>query len=106
MAKGNRVSALRQAKANNSGTTLTMSEKTKITNDIASHSSSENDRVENFYKTNIAKEENIVLNVNDYIKSGVIKSANDDWFQQHLKSYNTLKAQYSYFKRERKRQGK
>lgn len=86
--------------------TLSATEKDKISKGIATHSVSENDRAENHYKSNIEKEKKIVSSAKEYIQVGHIKSTSDEWFQEHLKAYNSLKAQYSYFKKERKKQGR
>lgn len=93
--------------ASSSGaTTLSATEKAKISKGIATHSVLENDRVENFYKSNIEREKKVVSSAKQYIQSGQIKSTSDEWFQDHIKSYSHLKAQYSYFKKERKKQGR
>ena len=93
--------------ASSSGATiLSAIEKNKISNNIATHSTTENDRAENHYKSRIEAEKKVVSSAKQYIQSGHIKSTNDEWFQDHLKSYNSLKAQYSYFKKEREKQGR
>lgn len=73
---------------------------------IKNHTKEQNAKMENTIKTYIEKEKQYVDNLDNYIKIGYIKSADDEWYQGHLNTYKVLKAQYEFVKKERKKQGK
>ncbi len=88
------------------GGTVSAERKKQLRNGIATHTKAENDRAERYIEESLQKEKNIVSNADSYIRVGHIRSRNDPWFQGHVESYNSLKAQLSYFRKERKRQGR
>ena len=82
---------------------LSPGDKERITKGIETHTKAENDGAETRYKENIEKEKNIIDNYDNYIRIGKIKSRNDEWWQSHESTYNALKSQLSFFRKERKR---
>lgn len=86
--------------------TLSAEERSKISIGIASHSVSDNDRAERNFKQSIQTEKDIISNAEAYIRVGYVQSTEDEWFQNHLKAYEALIEKYSYFKQERKKQGR
>ena len=85
---------------------LSREEKERTRNNIATHTPEENDRAIRYFESRIENEKKYVDNMDNYIQIGYIKNANDPWYQEHLNSYNSLKAQLKFFKDERKRQGR
>ena len=104
MSKG--YSGLSGSSGISAGGTVSAERKKQLSNGIATHTKAENDRAERGIEQSLQKEKNIVSNADSYIRAGHIKSRNDPWFQGHVESYNSLKAQLSYFRKERKRQGR
>ena len=88
------------------GVTLSITDKQKITNDIVTHSITDNDRAERNLTNSLDAEKKYVDNYLNYVKTGYIKSKNDPWFKDHVDSYNYLKSKLDFFKKERKRLGK
>lgn len=88
------------------GGTLYNERKQTIIDGIKNHTSQQNDRAETFYKNNIAKEKDIIDNYSKYVQIGKIKDKNDPWWQYHEDTYKSLVAQYDFFKKERKKQGR
>lgn len=86
--------------------TLTANEKAKITRDIENHSTSSNDAAERHYKMYISREQGVIDNYGLYVRTGYIRDKSDPWWQGHEESLAKLKAQYSHFRKERKRLGK
>ena len=85
------------------GVTLSTTDKQKITNDIVTHSITDNDRAERNLTNSLDAEKKYVDNYSNYVKTGYIKSKNDPWFKDHVDSYNYLKSTLDFFKKERKR---
>ena len=85
---------------------LSREEKERMRNNIATHTPEENDRAARYFESHMESEKKYVDGLNDYIRVGHIKSANDPWYQGHLNTYNSLKAQFNFFQSERKRQGR
>lgn len=89
-----------------SGGGLSVADKQKLTNGIQNHSTSDNDKAERNLVNRLEKEKKHVDNYSNYVKLGQIKSKNDPWFKNHVDSYNYLKSQLGFFKKERKRLNK
>ena len=89
-----------------SGFKLSKADMTKITSGIQSHTSEQIDGAEENYKNYIAKQKNILDNYKNYVAIGKIKNKQDEWWQGHQESYDSLVAQYDFFKKERKRLNK
>lgn len=85
---------------------VSKTERNKIASGIANHTKEENDRAQKSYERYISNAEKKVNDLDEYIKSGHIKSAKDPWYQDIVKSYKALTAQYNVFKSERKKQGR
>jgi hypothetical protein len=85
---------------------LSDSEIKKINDNVKSHSKSDNDRAERNTYNALQREKSVVENLDEYIRLGHIKSANDEWFKGHVESYNFLKAQYKEFLKARKKHNK
>ena len=85
---------------------LTNKQKENIKSGIRTHTKEANGRAESYYKQRMDKEKEVIDNLENYIKSGHIKSKNDKWFKGHEDSYKSLKKQYDYFRKERKKQGR
>lgn len=75
----------------------------KINDDVKSHSKSDNDRAEKNIFNALNKEKDVVENLDEYIRLGHIKSANDEWYQNHIKAYNSLNAKYKELQKARKK---
>lgn len=85
---------------------LSTAEKQRITNGIASHTESQNDSAMRYYEKRIEREQRVIDNYDGYIRSGYIKGKSDPWWVDHEKSLESLKAQYDFFQKERKRLGR
>lgn len=77
-----------------------------LANDIATHSSQQNDSVERRMESYIAREEEVARNFDTYIASGYIASPDAPWWQSHQEALGTLRAQLAAFRAERRRQGR
>lgn len=77
---------------------LSKGRKEEIRNSIKNHTSSENDGADKTFQRYI----NFVDNL-EIIKLGTIKNKNDEWYQDYVKAYKSLKAQYDYFLKQRKK---
>ena len=86
-----------------SNLSLSDSEIKKINDDVKSHSKSDNDRAERNTYNALQREKSVVENLDEYIRSGHIKSANDEWYQNHIKAYNSLNAKYKELQKARKK---
>ena len=77
-----------------------------LANDIATHSSQQNDSAERRMEYYIAREEEVARNFDTYIATGYIASPDAPRWQSHQESLGTLKAQLAAFRAERRRQGR
>lgn len=75
----------------------------KINDNVKSHSKSDNDRAERNTYNALQREKSVVENLDEYIRVGHIKSANDEWFQGHIEAYNSLSAKLKEIQKARKR---
>lgn len=82
---------------------LSTAKKTEITQGIVNHTSAQNDKADASYQSTISREKNILDNYDVYVRMGRIRDKTDEWWQYHQETYDTLIAQYDYFKRERER---
>lgn len=103
---GGRGSSSGKAGRGASNFSLSDSEIKKINDNVKSHSKSDNDRAERNTYNALQREKSVVENLDEYIRLGHIKSANDEWFKGHVESYNFLKAQYKEFLKARKKHNK
>ena len=78
----------------------------KINDNVKSHSKSDNDRAERNTYNALQREKSVVENLDEYIRLGHIKSANDEWYQNHIESYNSLNAKYKELQKARKKYNK
>ena len=85
---------------------LSDSEIKKINDDVRSHSKSDNDRAERNTYNALQREKSVVENIDEYIRLGHIKSANDEWYQNHIEAYNSLNAKYKELQKARKKYNK
>lgn len=85
------------------GFSLSDSEIKKINDNVKSHSKSDNDRAERNTYNALQREKSVVENLDEYIRSGHIKSANDEWYQNHIEAYNSLSAKYKELQKARKK---
>ena len=88
---------------------LTAKWKRKLTEGIKTHTPSDNDRAQKYYETQIAKEQKIIDNYDNYVRlgwSGVSEGKNTEWWKYHEDTLASLKAQYSYFMKKRKELGR
>ena len=85
---------------------LSDSEIKKINDDVRSHSKSDNDRAERNTYNALQREKSVVENIDEYIRLGYIKSANDAWYQNHIEAYNSLNAKYKELQKARKKYNK
>ena len=103
---GGRGSSSGKAGRGASNFSLSDSEIKKINDNVKSHSKSDNDRAERNTYNALQREKSVVENLDEYIRLGHIKSANDEWFKGHVESYNFLKALYKEFLKARKKHNK
>lgn len=109
MAKGNRGgrgSSSGKTGREASNFSLSDSEIKKINDDVKSHSKSDNDRAERNTYNALQREKSVVENLDEHIRLGHIKSANDEWYQNHIKAYNSLNAKYKELQKARKKYNK
>lgn len=103
---GGRGSSSGKAGRGASNFSLSDSEIKKINDNVKSHSKSDNDRAERNTYNALQREKSVVENLDKYIRLGHIKSANDEWYQNHIESYNSLNAQYKELQKARKKYNK
>ena len=92
--------------ASSGASRLSTAEKQRITNGIASHTESQNNSAMRYYEERVEREQRVIDNYDSYIRIGYIKSKSDPWWLDHEKSLESLKAQYDFFRKERKRLGR
>lgn len=85
---------------------LSAVQKLQITKGIENHSSEATDKAMSGLQERIAKEQKIIANYDKYVKIKYITGKTDPWWVGHKDTLATLKAQYAFFKKERKRLGK
>lgn len=103
-ARGNKnISVVGGGKSVAPASNLTQDTKTRITNGIETHTKEQNDKAEQSYLNNIERQKEIISNYDNYIKTGYIKSKNDEWWKNHEDTYNSLQAQLKFFRKERRR---
>lgn len=103
---GGRGSVALRNNASSAVSVLSKEERASITKNIETHNKADNDKAESNLKMWYERQKNIVDNYESYVKTGKIKGKEDEWWKERESSYNSLKAQYEFFKKERKRLGR
>lgn len=85
------------------GYTLSEQDKSSWINDLTTHTKEENDRAERNLQYYIEQEKKYMDNYDYFIRIGHIKGEQDPWWQGHVDSYNSLKAQLEFVKKQRKK---
>lgn len=96
-------SYMKRNNTGNSKTQLSMEEKEKITNDIKTHSTSDNDKAERNMERSIKREKIIVDNFEKYKRTKLITGRNDPWFAGHENSLKILTEKLNFFREQRKK---